>query len=494
MKILSAAQIRAWDAYTIAHEPIASIDLMERASQQLHSWIIDHYPEKEFQVICGPGNNGGDGLALSRMLLDSNINVSCYIFSSNSYSEDFLINLDKLRTRTQVTEITQADDLILKENTLMIDAIFGSGLTRSIEGTYAKIIKKVNESQIPILSVDVPSGVFCDENNINETIIKATHTLTFEAPKLAMMMPDYSQYIGKFHVLPIGLHKKYLEETTTTHYFTEFGDIQSLIKSRNKFAHKGNFGHAMLIAGAKGTMGAAQLATMACLRSGVGLLTCHIPECGYDIMQLACPEAMCSTDPHQTKITSVEISNKINAIGIGPGIGTAQETVIALTKLIKGIEYPIVLDADALNILSKNEELWEYIPEHSIITPHVGEFDRLFPGAQDSFERLKIAQEAASKYNIIVILKGAHTAVCCPDSTISFNSTGNPGMATGGSGDVLTGILTSLLAQGYKAQDAAKIGVYAHGYAGDLACQSVGHEGLIASDIIRCIPAFYKAI
>jgi hydroxyethylthiazole kinase-like uncharacterized protein yjeF len=489
MKILNVSQIRELDAFTIENEPISSLNLMERASQAFVGWFTNQFDaEKPVSVFCGKGNNGGDGLAISRILHGQGYSVQLFIIEYTAdASADFRQNLELLPADLPV--ITIDDDRLLPapdNNHLVIDALLGSGLSRPVTGLLQQVIQKINASSATIVSVDIASGLYVDKSNEKtDVIVQPDHTVTFQLPKLAFMMPQNAVFTGEWHVVDIGLAGQYIEQAPTPYYFTDRDAGEALIKVREKFSHKGTFGHALLLAGSYGKMGAAVLSARACLHAGAGLLTIHIPECGYEIMQISLPEAMVSVDRNQRVITSFPELDSFSAIGIGTGIGQEPLTVRTLDELLDTIEVPLVLDADALNILSKHPDLLEKLPAQTILSPHPKEFQRLAGDAANEFDRLELARSFAQKYKVIICLKGAFTAVVLTNGEVHFNSTGNAGMATGGSGDVLTGILTSLLAQKYTPENAAVLGVYQHGLAGDRAAEKKTKTAMIASDIIE---------
>ncbi len=491
MNILNVEEIRAADNYTITHEPIASIDLMERASKALFNWIEERVdPSQPIHIYCGLGNNGGDGLALARMLATSGFQVDLYILCySDKRSDDFQINFERLNgiSGLNTKDINGTEDLELHEaNDIIIDAIFGSGLARPVDGFLAEVIDHINQSPGICIAIDIPSGLFADTCSTTSPshIVRADHSLSFQFPKLAFMLAENDAFVGQWDVLDIGLHKDYIDSVSTKNHFLLPMDFELMKKKRRKFSHKGSYGHALLISGEHGKIGAAILASRACLRSGVGLLHTHIPKTGSDIMQVACPEAMLSIDRFDNHFSEVPDLSPYSAIGIGPGLGLAEQSQMALKLLIQNYQGPMVFDADALNILSENKTWLGFIPQGSILSPHPKEFQRLAGSWKNGFECLDLQRRFASKYGVYLILKGAHTSVCFPDGQCFFNPSGNPGMATAGSGDVLTGVLTGLLAQAYEPSKAALLGVYLHGLAGDLAAENLGMDALIASDIV----------
>ncbi len=501
MKILTVEQIRECDKQTIDNEPVLPIGLMERAAKQLFKKISTLYnTSTPFTIFAGSGNNGGDALALARMLLLKDYNNIRVILVTDSAktSDCFNINLNKLNNLNRhLIEKFGFNNTMpnFKNNEVVIDGIFGSGLTRPVTGNIAGLINHINKHASTIISIDVPSGLFADNNtNNNGAIIKATHTLCFELPKLAFFFAENHQYVGNWHVLPIGLNSNYINNAATNYFYTKYEQVLQIIKPRSKFDHKGTFGHGFLVAGSYQKTGAAILAARAALRSGIGLLTVHVPQTAYAIIQTAVPEAIACIDETETDYCKPQNLEKYNALAIGPGIGLKTSMVGAFETILKNIKCPLVIDADAINILSQNNNLWQVIPQNTILTPHPGEFDRLTKKHITSFSRLKTQIELSVKYKVIIVLKGCYTSVTNTNGNVYFNPTGNPGMATAGSGDVLTGIILSLLAQGYKPFDAALAGTYLHGSAGDYAKQQFGHEGLIASDIINNLPLAFKTI
>jgi ADP-dependent NAD(P)H-hydrate dehydratase / NAD(P)H-hydrate epimerase len=494
LKILSTNQIRELDAYTIQHRPIASIDLMENACRAVATWFTEHYdPTYKVGVVCGTGNNGGDGLGVARMLKDSGYNVQVWIVKgSMPESADFKINFERLSGKIEVSYVKEKIDPETFSNIdVLLDAIFGSGLSRPPEGIYATVINRVNKLNVQKIAIDIPSGLMADTPS-EGSVVKAKHTLSFQVPKLAFFFPENHQFVGNWVLLDIGLHKDFLKSAETPYFYFVQKDVRKILKARSKFDHKGKFGHALLVAGAYGKMGAAVLAARAALRSGLGLLTVHIPGRGYNIIQNSVPEAMASIDEHQDFFTLTPSLSSFTVIGIGPGIGQSDQTIQAFQKMLTLRKIPFVIDADALNILATNRKLLQIVPEGSILTPHPKEFERIVGEWKNEFERLEKQKKLAMDLKSVVVLKGANTSIAAPDGTVYFNSSGNPGMAKGGCGDVLTGILTGLLAQQYSALEAAQLGVYLHGFAGDLAAYEKGMNSLIASDVTDFLPQAFK--
>lgn len=503
MKIFTAAQIRELDTYTIEHEPIRSIDLMERAAGALMRAISEEWSDRTPVVVfAGPGNNGGDALAVARMLAEQNYQVSVYLFNiHNQLSADCAINKQRIIDSKRIknfNEITvNFDPPALDEGMLVIDGLFGSGLNKPLAGGFASLVKYINQSPAKVVSIDIPSGLMCEENtdNIRANIICADLTLTLHQKKLAMLLADNRQFIGKLRVLDIRLSQEYIDKTDAIYMQVEEKDIRLLLLPRSDFAHKGSMGNALLIAGSYGMAGAAVLAARACLRSGVGKVTVNIPKRNYDIMQTCIPETVLQIDREDSYFSEPADTGDFDALGIGPGLGTNENTAIALMAQLHRVQCPVVLDADALNILANHRAWMQQLPKGVILTPHPKEFDRMAGNiSNDCYERLAKAREMAERLSIYIMLKGHNTALCLPDGHVYFNSTGNAGMATAGSGDVLTGIITALLARGYNTKNAALVGMYLHGLAGDLAIRTIGKESLIASDIIDYLPQAFKRL
>jgi len=497
MKIFSAAQIKQWDAFTITNQPIASIDLMERAATACCEWISkQNLSQKHFHIFCGKGNNGGDGLAIARMLLQKNYTVTVYILEfGNIGTEDFQTNLAKLHECTVDIHFIQSADFfpILKDDAVIIDALFGTGLNKPLQGISALLVNHINTFKGAVIAIDLPSGLSADTSSKENTIINATHTLSFQNYKLAFLLPENEKNCGDIHLLNIGLDKSFEYNATTAFELIEEQLIRSIYKPRDKFAHKGNFGHAAIIAGSYGMMGAAVLSTTACLRSGAGKVSCYVPKCGYEIMQTSIPEAMCIVSADNF-IQAADGIEKFDAVGIGPGIGTYPTNVDLLKEIFTKTKKPLLLDADALNTIAANKELLQLIPPNSILTPHPKEFERLFGKTVNDFDRLQIALQQSKTYNIYIILKGHCSFISTPQGKGFFNSTGNAGMATAGSGDVLSGIITGLLAQGYCSLHSCILGVYLHGLAGDFAAAKLSQEAMIAGDIINHLGDAFKTL
>ncbi len=495
MKIFKTSDIAQIDRFTIENEPILSINLMKRAAHEFYLKMLTYIPSETniFKIFAGNGNNGGDAFFVALELIRNGKNAHVYCCQ---HQRELSADCKEAKRIFQdvyprsLTEITKIEDLPgLSSSDYVIDGLFGSGLNRPLTGFYAEVVKYINSFDTTVFAIDIPSGLLGEDNseNIKENIICADYTLTFQFPKLAFLFPENEAFVGEWQVLDIGLHPAAIEATSTDFYLTEKDDVKVQVIKRKKFSHKGTYGHALIIGGSKGKIGAAVLASRACMRSGVGLLTTHIPACGYDIMQISVPEAMVTVDENIKYFTGTLDITPYNAVGIGVGLQKEPKTISAFRKLLKQLEIPVVFDADALNILSENKDkdMLKLIPPGSIFTPHPKELERLIGYSANSFDRIKKTISFASEYNVYVIIKGAYSVIVAPDGSCRFNSTGNPGMATAGSGDVLCGIITGLLAQQYAPLEAAVLGTYFHGRAGDQAALKHSQAGMIAGDIIE---------
>jgi NAD(P)H-hydrate epimerase len=497
VNVLSAEQMQQLDQFTIREEPISSQDLMERAASRLFRWVentlIHSNKASHFSIFCGIGNNGGDGLVLAGKLIERKQQVKLFIVElSKNHSEDFQANLKKL----------PLEPIYLRENdhqfelpaeTTIVDAIFGTGLSRPVEGFAAVVIRQLNHAEGLKLAVDMPSGLMAEDERelAREVIFQADHTLSFQCPKPVFFYPSAYPFVGKWTILPIGLHQQGFQQLKIKCHLLEANDIEERVTQRKPFSHKGTYGHALLGAGERGKFGAAVLSAGACLRSGAGLTSVLIDKEGEGYIHQHWPEAMIFKASKDNELKKEKLE-EFDALGIGPGMGQGDASLKLLRSLITHYEKPMVLDADALNLLSNQPELISKLPEHSILTPHPGEFNRLAGEWKSDHQKLQLQRELAEKHQLVVVLKGYYTSIASPDGMLYFNPTGNPGMATGGSGDVLTGVLTALLTQGYDPLDAAMVGVYLHGLAGDLAACEYGETGLIASDIIHFLPRAFK--
>ncbi len=487
MKIFNAEKIKELDKLTIETQKITSLELMERAALQAFLWLVNHFHDKKtvYHIFCGVGNNGGDGLVIARMLKQNYFEVHVYVVPfSEKFSNDFDSNLERLKECNLTYEVINADSEFpdIAENHIIIDAIFGIGLTRVMDSWLQLLIQKINYHQSFTVSIDIPSGLFLNQKT--NVAIHSDVVLTFQLPKLAFYLPDNENFINEIVLLPIDLDEKAIEFIPSNYFYTNLNEIKKRYKPISKFSHKGTQGHVLLIGGCFGKIGAMVLASQAALRSGCGLATVFIPKCGYEILQTATPEAMVITDEDYHKISNIAFNFQPKAIGIGMGIGQDAATAAAIFDFLKNNSIPLVIDADALNILSENKEWLSLLPKNSILTPHPKELERLIGTWNDDFDKIEKVKAFAKMYHLVVLIKGAFTLII-DEKNVFVNSSGNQALATGGSGDVLSGMITSFRAQGYSAVDAALLGVYFHGRTADIAMNDMGYEGFIASDIIK---------
>ena len=490
MKIFTSAQIHELDQYTIEHEPIRSVDLMERAAKAITKAITEKWStQTPVVVFAGPGNNGGDALAVGRLLAEQDYKVHIYLFNTNGkLSEDCAANkqriLDSRKLKDMLTEVIEEfDPPQLTAQTLVIDGLFGSGLTKPLAGGFASLVKYINQSPSFIVSIDLPSGLMTEDNtyNVRANIIKADLTLTLQQKKLAFLFPENQQFIGQLKILDIRLSEEGTQRIEAHYTMLEENDIRPRILHRNEYAHKGNMGHALVIAGSYGMAGAAVLATKACLRAGAGKVTVRTPRRNNDILQISVPEAIIDIDRDELYFNETVDTEDMDAVCIGPGLRQQENTAIAVISQIRRTQCPLVLDADALNVLANHRAWLQQLPKNIIMTPHPKEFDLLNGTAcSDSYERLSKARNMAEHLNAYILLKGHYTALCLPNGQVIFNSTGNAGMATAGCG--------------YKHADACMVGMYLHGLAGDLAAKELGQESLLASDLIDYLPKAFRRI
>lgn len=491
MKIFTAQQIHNWDAYTIEHEPITSIDLMERASQACTDFILQQpLFDRPFKIFCGKGNNGGDGLAIARQLINQQYNVSIYIIEFGAVgTEDFQTNLQRLHGLDVNIHFIQAEEFfpVINNNDVIIDALYGSGLNRPLKDLSAALVNHINQSNAFVTSIDVPSGMFIDKTSINNAVIKAAITLTFQCYKLCFLVAENADNTGDLQILDIGLHKDFLETVNADYQLISKPFIQHIYTPRKAFTHKGNYGHALIIAGNTGKMGAALMATHACLRAGAGLTTVNVPSAFLNSIHTSLPEAMCTLREDDLNF------EKITAVGIGPGLGTEKDAQKLVEQTLQQFKQKIIIDADALNIISKNKKLLSQISDQTILTPHPKEFERLFGKAKNDFERIDMALQQSKKLNCVIVLKGRYTLIA-KNGEGWFNTTGNAGLAKGGSGDILTGIITALLAQKYDPLQAALLGVYLHGLAADFTLQIQSKETMLASDVVEHLSDAFNSL
>ena len=499
MKLFSKEQIYEGDKLTTERQKISSTDLMERAGIQIFNWIHTRMQGAQvpIHVFCGIGNNGGDGLVLSRHLINHGYNVVTYIVNcSDKRSKDFLVNYDRIKSVTKewpkmLSCSGDFSEIVINEKDIIVDAVFGIGLNRPPNDWVIELFEKFRNSKAFTLSIDIPSGLYTDKAVENEkAVVNAGYTLSFQSPKLVFFLPSTAKFTVQWEALDIGIDRDYLMQTDTEVELISKYEVLPLYKPREKFSHKGDFGHVMILGGSYGKIGAVNLASRAALSVGSGLVTAYIPKCGYHSLQSSIPEVMVITDDNETTIRKIKYEIEPTVIGVGVGLGTTTETAKAFENFLKENKMPLVIDADGINLLSKKKTLLKLVPEQSILTPHPKELERLVGKWSDDFEKLNKVKAFSKKYNLIVLIKGANSITVYLDK-FYINTTGNPGMATAGSGDVLTGIISGLLAQGYESLAATIFGVYLHGRSGDIALEDYGYQSLIASHIIDTIGEAY---
>ena len=502
MKIFSSTQIHELDKYTIDHEPIKSIDLMERAASRIVAEIRHLCTAyNTIVVFAGPGNNGGDALAVARILASEGLKVKAWLFNTTGrLSADCKTNRDRLTGMKELDSFTMVidefDPPTLDASTLVIDGLFGVGLNKPLTGGYASLVKYINASPSKVVSIDMPSGLMSESNeyNVRSNIIRADVTVTIQQPKLSFLFAENQQFIGELKVVDINISKEGMAQVDAHVTILEDDDVRCRMRQRDDFAHKGTMGHALIIAGSRGMAGAAMLATKACLRSGVGKVTVHTPAANIIPLQIGVPEAILDIDPDNCFFTEAVSTDRFQAMGIGPGLGNNENSAITMIGQLRRAQCPIVIDADAINILATHKAWMQQLPAGCILTPHIGEFERLEGASSDSYDRLSKAIILADRQQAYIVLKGHNTAIVTPGGRIMFCPTGNSGMATAGSGDVLTGVITALLARGYAQADACLVGTYLHGLAGDIAAKKFGKESLMASDIIDALPEAFMRV
>lgn len=499
MKIFSKEQIYAGDKQTQERQKISSTDLMERAGIQIFNWLHMRMQGAQvpIHVFCGIGNNGGDGLVVARHLITHGYNVKVYIVNcSDKRSKDFLINYDRIKNTTKdwPTLLSCAEDfseMQIDTKDIIVDAVFGIGINRPVDAWVKALFQFFRSTKAFTLSIDLPSGLHTDKAvDDQEAVVAAGYTLSFQTPKLVFFLPETAKYTQQWEVLDIGIDPEYLYNTVTEADLIGKNEILPMYQPREKYSHKGTFGHSLIIGGSYGKIGAVNLASRAVLAAGAGKVTAYVPKCGYIPLQTALPEAMVLTDADEEKITGINLEIEPTVIGVGVGLGTHDKTILAFENFLKANKKPLVIDADGLNILSKKKDLLQLLPELTVLTPHPKELERLIGKWNDDFDKLKKTKAFATKYKVIVVIKGSNT-ITVFNNKYFVNATGNPGLATAGTGDVLTGVITGLISQGYDALQATLFGVYLHGKSADVLLEQFGYQSLIASDVISGISKAY---
>lgn len=491
MKILNASQIQEADAYTIKHEPIHSLDLMERASIQVLKVLKNLPITAPYHIVCGSGNNAGDGLVIARYLHQMGEDVTVYVPAFiEKGSRDFEANLKRFRKVSD--NVIQVEELPVLTSGTLIDAVFGTGLNRRLEGSFRILVASINACRIPVVAIDVPSGLMIDSETCSseDIIVKASYTLTFMQPKLAFFFPSTGRFVGKFITIDIGWHSEATDGLDASTRYVTAEMVQTLIHARSSFYYKQMAGHALLVGGSKTMPGAIMLSAKACMRMGAGLTTVHTAAAHLSSMAAQLPDVMWQPDDHTDMITHVALSNKIDVVSVGPGMGTSPESALALKRLIQDASH-LTLDADALNVLADNRTWLAFLPKGTVVTPHPGEMKRLLNTNEYSLEDVKAF---AVKFNLIIVLKGAFSFTIAPDGCVFVNSSGTPALSVAGSGDVLTGMITGLRAQGVPPVQASIVANYIHGNAARLAANDLGMNSVTASDVIDRIGTAYSAV
>lgn len=497
MKIFSKEQIYEGDALTAKKQGITSTDLMERAGTQIFNWLHMRMQGAQvpIHVFCGIGNNGGDGLVVARHLITHGYNVKTYIVNfSKTRSKDFLINYERIKNTSKDWPVLLNDAVefpVIDERDIIVDAIFGIGLNRPIEDWVKQLFNHFRTVKAFVLSIDVPSGLATDTVPTNEEcVVNSGYTLSFQTPKLVFFLPETAKYTVQWEVLDIGIDPEYLFTTPTEAELIGKNEVLPIYKPRQKYSHKGDFGHVLVIGGSYGKIGAVTLASRGVLTIGAGKVTAYMPKCGYVPLQASFPEAMVITDTDNEKITKINFSIEPDVIAFGVGAGTDTKTSSAFEAFLKTNKTPLVIDADGINILAKKKTLLKLLPENTVLTPHPKELEGIIGKWKDDFDKLKKTKAFSKKYKCIVVIKGANTITVFGDK-LYVNATGNPSLATAGTGDVLTGMITGLIAQGYDALAATIFGVYLHGKSSDLLVEDLGYQSFIASHVIEGIPLAY---
>lgn len=497
-KIYAVSCLAEIDRYTVEKESIKSIDLMNRAAGRFTEKLVEFFPgEVNFQIVAGPGNNGGDGFVCARLLREWGRQVEVYgVFPGEKRSPDCEESFQRyLKIGGKYTEVKRGEEMFFEhQNVVIVDALLGTGVNRPVTGLFADVIGVMNAAGHPIVALDMPSGLMGENNAGNDgAIVQAERTITFQSPKLAMMLPENYPYVGEWTVVDIGLNPEVLAETLSRYYLLDERGVSERLLKPKKFAHKGSQGHVLLVAGSEKMPGAAVLAARSAVRAGAGLVTVHVPGMVKNLLHLSVPEVLVSADRNPRCFTGCEVDG-YQAVAVGPGIGKEAETGEGLKELLRKWQGKLVLDADALNLLAENPDTWEWIPENCILTPHPKEFERLAGKSENDFDRLNKLSIFARQRGVIVVLKGAHTVIASPDGRCYFNVTGNPGMAKGGAGDVLTGVIAGLLASGHSPLEAALVGVFVHGLAGDRVKERLSVRGMAVSDIVEELGGVWKLL
>ena len=512
-KIVTASEMQAIDRTAIEKFGIPGLILMENAGLAAASLLHENVPdleEKKVLIVCGKGNNGGDGFVIARHLFNDDVQVDILLLGKRQQlKSDARVNADiAFKMGIPIHEVTDknlnAQSHLLRHCHIIVDALFGTGLTKPAGGLFEKVIKKINAAQKYVFAVDIPSGVDSDTGHLIGPHIKATVTAALVLLKRSHLLFPSAESMGEVQILDISIPHEAIEKQNIPVAWMELGDIQSLIPERSANTHKGEYGHTLVLAGSRGKGGAAGLTGLAALRAGAGLVTLAVPEScqqalefnPLETMTVALPETKSGCVSTQAIDTILESLKGKSALAIGPGLSMDKETVLLLETLLPLIKCPLVIDADGINALGKSEKLIDQIRAETVLTPHPKEMSRLSGwSVQDILsQRIERASEYAQQHDVTLLLKGARTLVAFADGTVLVNPTGNPGMATAGSGDVLTGLIAGLISQGLSVPSATSAGAFIHGMAGDIYVESNHETPLIASDLLDKVPEAIKRI
>ena len=520
MKVVTAAEMRQIDQDTIEEIGIPGIVLMETAGSAIVRAIEQHYPTyQRIGILVGKGNNGGDGLVIARQLVHAGRDAHLFLVSPpDSFTGEAQINLQiaknlGLHIEEILTDAALGSEFFKQRSTslnlitsceLLVDAIFGTGLRGTVSGSIATVIDSINSLPTPVLSVDLPSGLDADKGHPLGTCVKADRTVTIGLPKRGLLVHPGAELAGKLEVVDIGFPEQVVDAQNIKVNWTTTAQVSQWMPPRPTASHKGTYGRVLVVAGSTGMTGAAALASEAALRAGAGLVTLATPKHLNPILEGLLPEVMTlplpETDAGSLSVSAtsaiLEFSKKTKSVlAIGPGLSQHQDTVALVHQVVRenreqGLNLRMVVDADGLNAVAQAPEMISLFDREAVLTPHPGEMSRLTNTSVPSLEadRIRTAQQFASEHNLTLVFKGAPTVTGLPNGDVWINSTGNPGMATGGMGDVLTGIIAGLMAQGHSSETAAVLGVYIHGLAGDIAAEALGMHGLIASDVLKAVP------
>jgi ADP-dependent NAD(P)H-hydrate dehydratase / NAD(P)H-hydrate epimerase len=511
MKVVTAAEMKKIDNVTIEGMGIPALLLMERAGTAVAARAEELSTSRKVLVLCGSGNNGGDGLVAARHLLNNGYLVKVVLLNrldrlSTDCKKQYQI-AKKMGVPIDYRKVLNSSDL---HGALVIDAVFGTGLSRAVSGEMAAMFRFVNDAPVSVVAVDIPSGISSDSGEILGEAIKADYTVTFGLPKRGHFLYPGAEYSGRLYVEDIGFPSGLLRADSIRTELVNRESAEVLLPERQHNSYKGDYGHVLVVAGSRGRTGAALMTAKACMRAGSGLVTIGVPESIMDIFQGRVTEEMTLPLPddgngmlHAKALDAIlEFSfQKADILAVGPGMGVSPNTEKIIKTLITSSGVPMVIDADGLNSLRDSAEIFNNAKSPVIVTPHPGEMARLISKGgtvlrpQINYierDRIGTALSFAKETGVYVVLKGVPTVIASPEGDAFINTTGNPGMATAGAGDVLTGIIASLVGQGVSPLKASALGVYLHGLAGDEAAKITGEHSLIASDIIDALPRAFR--